>query len=250
MCTVIVEVPGDPSGAVRLLAVRDEDPARPWDAPGAWWPSERPGVVGVRDRRANGAWLAAAPAQGRLAVLLNRAETGGRGAPEAGNPLASRGGLVLDAVSGAEMPAHPRTANFNLVSIAGRSVALTTWDGEQRLRTELDPGVHMVAHHDLDDPRTERIETWLPRFRELAGAPAAAWRHEWIALLDRSAALDPADERAIIRDNRSHGYPTLSLLACVAEVSAGGVALSTATLATPSLWNHPEFVDSLPRTGG
>ncbi len=241
MCTVIVEVPRSDGSAVRLLAVRDEDPARAWDAPGEWWPAERPGVLGVRDRRANGAWLAARPADGRLAVILNRAETSGRGHPEAGNPLASRGGLVLDAVTGASLPERPRTANFNLVSVAGTSVTVSTWDGEEQRQTVLSPGVHMIAHHDLDDHRTERIAAWLPQFRELEDAATGEWRERWIALLDRSAALDPSDDRAIIRDNRTHGYPTLSLLACIAEVAPRRVALSTAVLAAPAVWDHTRF---------
>ena len=54
MCTVIVHVPEDSTAAIRVLAVRDEDPARAWDPLGAWWP-ELPGVVGVRDTRAGGA---------------------------------------------------------------------------------------------------------------------------------------------------------------------------------------------------
>lgn len=245
MCTVIVEVPRGREGAVRLLAVRDEDPAREWDAPGEWWPVEHPGVHGVRDRRANGAWLAARPGNGRLAVILNRAESSGRGRPEAGNPFASRGGLVLDAVAATPLPSRPRTANFNLVSVAGTSVIVSTWDGEQRQQTSLSPGMHMIAHHDLDDPRTERIETWLPRFRELEGAAPDEWREQWIALLDRSAALDPSDDRAIIRDNRTHGYPTLSLLACIAEVAPRRVTLSTAVLAAPAVWDHTRFSESI-----
>ena len=70
MCTVVVRVPEPDGGPVRLLAVRDEDPARPWRPLGPWWP-EHPGVRGVRDDLAGGAWLAADDK--RLAVLLNRA---------------------------------------------------------------------------------------------------------------------------------------------------------------------------------
>ena len=72
MCTVIITVPDDAAQPVRLLAVRDEDPGRPWDRLGAWWPDRYPGVVGIRDVRAGGAWLAANTDERRLAVLLNR----------------------------------------------------------------------------------------------------------------------------------------------------------------------------------
>ena len=59
MCTVIVSVPNAPGAPTRLLAVRDEDPARPWNPLGAWWPERDDRIVGVRDVRAGGAWLAA-----------------------------------------------------------------------------------------------------------------------------------------------------------------------------------------------
>jgi uncharacterized protein with NRDE domain len=57
-----------------VLAIRDEDPDRPWSPLGRWWPESHGGVIGVRDVRAGGAWLAADPGAGRLAVLLNRAD--------------------------------------------------------------------------------------------------------------------------------------------------------------------------------
>ena len=248
MCTVVVEVPTSPSEAVRLLAVRDEDPARPWDPPGPWW-RERPGVIGVRDRRAGGAWLAASPTQGRLSVILNRPDIYSQGIPSPSNGLASRGALVLDAVADRSLPNPLRTAGFNLVSVDGRQVVVTSWDGEALLREELEPGMHMIAHHDVDDPRSARIESWLPEFRSLAGLEEH-WRESWLALLGRSAELPSDDDRAIIRDNRGHGYETLSLLVCTAEVRSGGesgvaarghVRLESATLAQPAVWDAPVF---------
>lgn len=250
MCTVVVEVPESPAGAVRLLAVRDEDPGRAWDAPGEWWPDLHPGVIGVRDRRANGAWLAARPADGRLAVILNRAEATGPGHPQGSNGLVSRGGLVLDAVGGREPGDRPETASFNLVSVDPGGATVTSWDGETLGRERLEPGVHMLAHHDVDDAdRTPRIATWLPEFRALAGL-GGEWREEWIALLARTARLPAGDDRAIIRDNRGHGYPTLSLLACIAEIGAdtpgvGAMRLDTAVLETPARWSGRGFVRSI-----
>lgn len=94
MCTVIIHVPERAEHATRMLAVRDEDPTRPWDAPGPWWPDEYPEVIGVRDRRANGAWLAEDSPAGRLAVILNRDVLS---VPD--GSLESRGGIVLASVS-------------------------------------------------------------------------------------------------------------------------------------------------------
>lgn len=245
MCTIVVEVPDRPAAAVRLLAVRDEDPGRAWDPPGRWWPDAHPGIVGVRDRRANGAWLAADPAAGRLAVILNRAGVAGHDRPEGPNGLASRGSLVLDAVTGAALPDPPRTASFNLLSISGEGVVATGWDGERLRQEVLAPGVHMLAHHEVDDAdRTARIAAWLPEFRALAGL-GENWRSEWTRLLSRSARLAPSDDRAIIRDNRAHGYPTLSLLACLAEVGPDSVRLDTAVLPTPARWKDRPFERSI-----
>ncbi len=243
MCTVIVDVPADPRDPTRVLAVRDEDPARPWDAPGAWWPADYPGVRGVRDRRANGAWLAVADAPGRLAVILNRAEPV---APGSDGPLASRGRLVLASVAGGPAPDEPRTAAYNLVEVDAGRATVSSWDGAGVRRTELRPGVHMIAHHDLDDPRTTRITRWLPEFRAASLRDGSAphpddWRARWIEVLARSAQLAPDDDAAIVRDNRAHGFPTLSLLVCLAEVGADAVGLSEATLPAPGEWGDPTF---------
>lgn len=229
-----------------MLAVRDEDAARPWDPPGEWWP-DRPGVVGVRDRRAGGAWLAVRDE--RLAVLLNRAEISAPHVP-ASSGLSSRGMLVLDDVAGLELSQPPNTAGFNLVSARPDSVTVTSWDGATLSRRELEPGMHMIAHHDVDDPQTARIETWLPEFEKLA-ALGDDWRDHWVALLARTTELPVTDDRAIIRDNHVHGYPTASLLVCTASLDrpdgdadggeTGNVSLESATLSGPAVWNSPIF---------
>lgn len=230
MCTAIIEVPLEPSKVTRVLAVRDEDPNRPWDPPGEWWHDALPGVIGVRDRLANGAWLAAAPARGRLAVLLNRAVDDGTTphfshATPATTGLMSRGSLVLASTQGRQVADHPGTAGFNLVEVRGTTSTITSWDGRRLTHTPLEPGVHMIAHQDVDDVRTERIDRWLPEFQALAGLPDGQWREAWLALLERTRELSPEDDRAIVRDNRVHGYPTQSLLVCTAEVGARKVGL-------------------------
>lgn len=270
----------------RVLAVRDEDPGRAWDAPGAWWP-EYPGVIGVRDRRAGGAWLAMNPETGRLAVLLNRPPSDGQrhqshGAPHSGvgsgvnasravnrapepstlaatsaarpssqgpgAPLASRGTLPLTSVTGGVMADPPTTAPFSLVEVTPTGASLTTWDGVSLRRQAIEPGVHMIAHHELDDvAQSPRIAAWLPEFQALTGIGDAAWRDAWVGLLAKTAALGPNDDRAIVRDNRVHNYPTASLLACLAEVRAGlpTVTLEHAVFDEPGVWGEPVFVRDL-----
>jgi len=222
---------------VRVLAIRDEDPAREWDPLGAWWPEAHPGVVGVRDRRAGGAWLAADSGARRLAVLLNRADA----APFEAEAPRSRGDVVLGAVAGESPAGDPRTRAFNLVEVDAAGARVTSWDGAVLRRTELAPGTHMIAHDDVDDPATARIVRWLPDFAaaDIESADLEHWSDAWLALLERTAELPPTDDRAIVRDNRAHGVPTLSLLVCAATVGAGGVNAVYGELDEPGVWNRP-----------
>ena len=231
MCTVIVAVPESPRDPVRLIAVRDEDPGREWDALGPWWPAH-PDAVGVRDRRAGGAWLAADPQRRRLAVVLNREDLSAR----ADDEVTTRGTLVLESIAGRSPEAVPTTRGFNLVEVDPDGVRVVSWDGLERRERQLEPGIHMIAHGDVDDRATARIDAWLDRFRA-AGPPADGF-DAWLAVLDESAALAPQDDRAIIRDNRPFGYPTLSLLLCTATVGRDGVEVEDAELERPGVWQH------------
>ncbi|MEV7692306.1 NRDE family protein [Microbacterium sp. NPDC089189] len=240
MCTVIVRVPEDPAVPTRLLAIRDEDPDRPWHPLGAWWPDEHPGVVGVHDVRAGGAWLAADPATTRLAVLLNRADT----SPLADDAVLSRGTLPLASVEGTLGDAPPPTRGFNLLEVGPEGSRVVSWDGESLRAVPLAPGTHMIAHDDLDDPRTARITTWLPRFAE-APEPQDddAWWDDWLAIVAESAALAATDDRALIRDHRHLGIPTLSLMVAVASVGGDAAELDVrdATLPAPGVWGRIGF---------
>ena len=241
MCTVVIRVPEPGAGAVRVLAVRDEDPQRPWRPLGAWWP-DRPTVRGIMDERAGGAWLAADDA--RLAVLLNRA--GGADGPI----LTSRGSLVLDSLAGRQLPHPLTTLGFNLIKVTADGARVTSWQRGTPRVVDLAPGTHMVAHDDVDDPGTARVAAWLEAF---ASAPThtgsdGRWWDAWLAILAESTDLGPLDDRAIIRDNHPHGYPTLSLLVTVASVSNDGVDVSMAALDVPGRWNDRGLQLSQART--
>ena len=237
MCTVVIRVPESAAEPTRVLAIRDEDPDRPWNPLGRWWPEPHDGVVGVRDVRAGGAWLAADPGTGRLAVLLNRADETSR--PE--SELQSRGGIVLDAVAGRSLADEPPTHGFNLVEVQGPTARVVTWDGTALRTTDLEPGTHMIAHDDVDDAGTPRISRWLDDFRAALPSDDERWWMPWVDVLERSSALPPTDDDAIIRDNRPHGYPTLSLLACVASVRADGVEVHYGELTRPGEWGGLEL---------
>ncbi len=188
-------------------------------------------MIGIRDRRAGGAWLAADPASHRLAVLLNRADV--LELPE--DQVVSRGALALESVAG-RSPSGPLPMHgFNLLEVSPGRARVLSWDGDTLRDREVPPGVHMIAHTDLDDPGTARIARWLPEFR---ARPARddVWPDSWLALLAATTALDPEDDRAIIRDNRPHGYPTQSLLYCTATVGDQGVEVQYHSLPAPGHW--------------
>ena len=91
-----------------------------------------------------------------------------------------------------------------------------------------------VSH--LDDPATARITAWRGAF---ASAPTEGeeWYLPWLEVLQASAGVDPEDERAIVRDNRPLGYPTLSTLLCAASVGEAGVDVRYAEFAEPGHWD-------------
>jgi hypothetical protein len=69
----------------------------------------------------------------------------------------------------------------------------------------------MIAHDDVDDEATARIAAWRDAFTA-PDSPRRWWepaRHP--RAHERGG---PTDDRAIVRDNRPFGYPTLSLLVC------------------------------------
>ena len=94
----------------------------------------------------------------------------------------------------------------------------------------------MIAHSDVNDYDTARIAHWLHRFAD-APTEGVRWWREWAHVLDEgSRELEPTDDRALIRDNRPHGYPTLSLLTVVASIGPSGVTAEMAELTQPGVW--------------
>ncbi|MDQ1121487.1 hypothetical protein QE412_000060 [Microbacterium trichothecenolyticum] len=228
MCTVVIDIPASAADPVRLLAVRDEDRDRPWRGLGPWWP-ERGGILGVRDDRAGGAWLAVDSAAGRLAVLLNREDLSGRGDDE----VISRGGIPLDAVEHG-IPDQPLTRGFNLVEVDAAGAHLVEWDGLIARRTRLTPGTHMVAHHAVDDPGTPRISRWLDEFRRAGLAPGEEWWMPWLDVVKRST-VDPS--ASVLRRDAHDDLVLESLLVCAASIGPDGVDVREARLIEPGQWD-------------
>jgi uncharacterized protein with NRDE domain len=96
MCLIVIAARATPKIALVVAANRDEQHARP-AASAAWWPGP-PRVLGGRDLRAGGTWLAV-DGRGRFAAVTN--------IREASRPvgLRSRGSLVTDYLASADSAA-------------------------------------------------------------------------------------------------------------------------------------------------
>jgi len=188
VCTVVVLVRPD---HVLLAANRDERIARPWDPPGAWWP-DRPGVVGGRDRTADGTWMAI-NRSGVVAAVLNRPGTLG---PATGKR--SRGELPLMAL---EHPSAAEAADALTRLDAGLwrgfNMVLADWTGAWFVRgighgrptaEALPRDISMVTAHDPNDLESPRTARHLPRFR----AVEPTWDNWNTLLSDQSG--EPAQQ--------------------------------------------------------
>ncbi|WP_188194004.1 NRDE family protein [Nonomuraea sp. SYSU D8015] len=202
MCTLIVRT-GRP---LTLMGVRDEFTDRPWEGPGEHWP-EYPGVIGGRDLKAGGTWLAVHPAARRAAALLNA-----HGTPAPETTKVSRGDLALRAAHTGEMPDADLTRYdpFHLVLADLARVRLFSWDGERLTTSGLPDGTSMVVNSGLD-PADERVVAYLPRFR------SEAWRE----LITAEPSSDPG--ALIVRHELPDGRIFASLSVMEVALAPDGV---------------------------
>lgn len=239
MCTVIIDFePGRP-WPIALLGLRDEQPGRAWDPPGAWWPRLGDGVLGIHDREAGGAWLAtnaAASGGPRAAVVLNRRED--LTMPAGG--WTSRGVLPLQAVTTEVDAADARSArSWNLVELRHDRVSVTSWDGVALRTVDVPPGLHLVTHEGPDHLDVPRVRRWRPSFLDrpsptgpLDGSTAASW-DPWLNAL-RSTTSAPADtDEAIVRVDDHDGVRLASLSVTALSLGRDGAVLRNARLAEP-----------------
>jgi hypothetical protein len=237
MCTAILGL--GPDGTLLLAGVRDEFLQRAWLPPAHLWP-DYPALIGGRDQRAGGTWLALDPTAPRVACILN-----GRGQPAPPDIRESRGELPLRAAARAPIgpvgsarshgPADTYDLTtfdpFLLVVATPRRADLLNWDGDQLTRRTLDPGLHLVVNSglagdlrpDAGEHETERIRHFQAR---LAAVPFPqpkpgdtvdeAWA-PWLPLLNGDG-LSTDDPRALIvrrefDDGRTWGTTSISLVA-------------------------------------
>ena len=212
MCTVVFLLRPGAAWPLLVGANRDERLDRPWEPPAAHWP-DQPDVIGGRDTPGGGTWKAMNQA-GVVAVVLNRVGSLGP-APN----KRSRGELPLLALRGATALEGARQVaaieaaqwrSFNMV-VADRDEAYSL-RGLGYGRPEMhryEPGLHMLAAGEPDDPHTPRIARHMPRFAKAIPPAPPDWG-EWPALLsDRSL---PAGSEMNIPPRTGFGTSSSSLL--------------------------------------
>lgn len=218
MCTVVVSVDPDAEVPLILVGVRDEFTDRPWIPPGPHWP----GLIGGRDLRAGGTWLAVDPEAGRVAALLN-----GQGVLAPERTRLSRGDLPLQAAAAGRLPEVDlsRYDPFHLVLADSRGARLWHWDGTTSRRESLPEGTHMIVNSGWErGEENERVAFFRPLFAKAArpdgiGAPWGEWRE-----LATGAGLPSDDPRAmIIRRELPGGRVFGSLSVTLLALSADGV---------------------------
>ena len=224
MCTLIVGRDVLGPRTVVMAANRDEDPARPSDPPGLL--DQARGVVGGRDRKSGGTWLAVRDAC--AVAMLNRRPAAAVGDAANREPLRSRGLLALDIATAAgngEDPSHAdamsdaarraalasleahRYAPFSVVFVSATRAWTLGWDGRSPRVDEIGPAWHVITHADLDDPGEPRTRRLLGELRGFAphGRDAA-----WAELIARLAQHD--EPRVCLHDGRMRTV-SFSLLA-------------------------------------
>lgn len=249
MCTAIVRL--DPDGAWPLLVafVRDEERSRATLPPDRWWP-EQPSVIGGRDERAGGTWLAVDLDARRVAFVQNQIGPHVRFPDAATSP--SRGQLPLAALADEAFTPDSlddleRYQPFHLIVADRGRARWWQWSGTQLEQVELQPGIHLVASRGLDLPgERERRASQVERFANAAApdpdpaaASPAAWG-EWIGLLD-GRGVEPGDLGGIVLHSvpERPGFGTVgaTLVALGADGRVRYDANATTSIA-PDAWSQ------------
>lgn len=192
MCLIALALRQHPDWPVILVGNRDEFHARPSHPADEW--EDVPGILGGRDLDVGGAWLAVAPAAGRLAVVTNVREPGSPD-PDA----LSRGLLVRDYLAGTE-DASTFAGSLSRAAAAYRPFNLLLLDPAAALYVSNRPvpqvqslteGLYGLSNGALDAPwpKTQALKTRLARWIESSDQNPEPL---FAALSDETRAEDPA----------------------------------------------------------
>lgn len=134
-----------------VAANRDEWRERPAKA-AHWWP-ERPELLAGRDLQAGGTWMGITRG-GRFAAVTNF-----RDPSDKRSTARSRGTLVTEFLVGHETPARflsnlsARASDYNGFNlIVGDGASLFYFGSREGQPRAIEPGVHAISNHVLDEP--------------------------------------------------------------------------------------------------
>ena len=252
MCTLIVRHGLDEWCSTIIAANRDEFFDRP--ASGPLVLNDTPHIVGGRDERAGGTWLAFTT-EGVFVGLTNQRSFGARD-----DTLRSRGELVVDAlragtfegITGYLEQVDPRAYNeFNI--IYGDGVHVCAAYGRRTARAiELEPlgrGVHVLCNDRLGSPEFPKAEEAKVKVESIARTPWPEVRSRLIEVLsDRS--LPDAERLPELPPDAPFDPEVARLLQaiCVKTPVYGTVSATLAAL-NPGRVEHYAFCDAPPDEG-
>ncbi len=219
MCTVVILRRSGHPWPLVLGANRDEQLDRPWRPPARHW-QDRPEVVAGLDELGGGSWMGIND-WGVVACILNRRGTLG---PQ--DDKRSRGEIVLDAldhedaVAAADALAHldgRAYRGFNLVIADNRDafwLKLDETEGPDVTVNEIPEGLSMLTAEELNDPTSDRIGAYLPRFSTApVPDPSARDWSAWQALMGAGAGDGAPFSAMCFRSETGFGTSSSALLA-------------------------------------
>lgn len=151
MCLIVVAWKSRADLPLVVAANRDEWRERP-SQPAHWWP-DHPEIFAGRDLQAGGTWMGIAK-PGRFAAVTNF-----RDPSDKRSTARSRGGLVAEFLLGSQAPAEYLRAlagrvgeynGFNL--ILGDGASLWYFGSRAGEARPIEPGIHGLSNHVLDEP--------------------------------------------------------------------------------------------------
>jgi uncharacterized protein with NRDE domain len=200
MCLLVVAWRSHPRYRLVVAGNRDEFHERPSAALG-WW-SNAPDVLGGRDLRAGGTWLAFARS-GRYGLVTNFRDANGAspGAPSRGELVPA---FLRDTRSAAGFlsglrPGLRAYAGFNLLLGDARGLHYCCSVGDESPR-ELPPGIYGLSNHRLDEPWPKLVRT-RERFTAVLARPDPTPAELFELLADPTAApLESPPDRGLPPD--------------------------------------------------
>jgi len=174
MCLIVVAWQARADLPLVVAANRDEWRDRAAE-PAAWW-KDHPDLLAGRDLQAGGTWLGVTR-RGRFAAVTNF-----RDPAERRTTAKSRGSLVTDFLLGEDTPARflanlsARSHDYNGFNlILGDGTTLFYYGSREDVARPIEPGVHALSNHLLDEPWPKVVKGRLAMEAALARAdPAAA----------------------------------------------------------------------------